>query len=275
MQKNESRSKDTKEKQKDYYVSVTVCQILLCALLLGILALVLKGSGSDTVKNQLNDIMTSKIEYEDVSAAVSEYIGNASSWAVFGDNISYSETTKAEEAQPSEKEETVSAETTDETTSEEVPMGGRDVKAYEAKTNTSFAPYKVTAKILNPIESGRYTSLFGYRTNPITGEFTFHTGLDIAAPKGSAIRAAWNGTVTKVGEDSQAGKYIFLEHNDGFVTFYCHCSEIVAVKGAVIRQGETIAFVGSTGWSTGPHLHFEIRKDNIRLNPMWALEDDA
>ena len=78
-----------------------------------------------------------------------------------------------------------------------------------------------------------------------------------------------------MGEDSRAGKYIFLEHDDGVVTFYCHCSEITARMGDVIRGGEMIARIGSTGWSTGPHLHFEIRKDNIRLNPMWALENDC
>lgn len=272
MQKNESPGKNTKEKNKDYYVSVTVCQILLSAFLLCLLALVLRGADKESLKGQLNNIMTSQINYEDVSAAVSQYLSDADSWAVFGDNISH---TEAELTSQTQAEESTSLESTDESVAADEPMGGRDIKTYEAKTNTSFAPYKVTAKILNPIENGRYTSLFGYRTNPITGDFSFHTGLDIAAPEGSAIRAAFNGTVTKVGEDSQAGKYIFLEHNDGFVTFYCHCSEIAAQKGAVIRQGETIARVGSTGWSTGPHLHFEIRKDNIRLNPMWALEDDA
>ena len=75
-----------------------------------------------------------------------------------------------------------------------------------------------------------------------------------------------------MGEDSRAGKYIFLTHDDGYVTFYCHCSEILAEVGAVIRQGETIALVGSTGWSTGPHLHFEVRKNNIRYNPLYILE---
>ena len=257
MHKSESTDKKAQEKSKDYYVSVTVCQILLSGLLLIALALALRGGDRDTLKGQLNDIMTSQISYEDVSAAVSDYLGIADSWAVFGNNISYADS----EIAASEAETTEAETTTDE------PMGGKDVKTYEAKTNTSFAPYKVTAAILKPVENGRYTSLFGYRTNPITGEFSFHTGVDIAACQGTAIRAAWNGTVTKVGEDSQAGKYIFLEHNDGFVTFYCHCSEIVAQKGAVIRQGETIAKVGSTGWSTGPHLHFETRVGGVAQDP--------
>ena len=129
-----------------------------------------------------------------------------------------------------------------------------------------------TAKILPPIENGRYTSYFGYRISPITGEYGFHTGLDIAAPEKTKIRAAFGGTVLKSGFDEKAGNYLYLSHDDGLVTFYCHCSDILAEIGTVVRQGETIALVGSTGYSTGPHLHFEVRKDNIRYNPLWLLE---
>ncbi len=149
--------------------------------------------------------------------------------------------------------------------------GGKDIEYKSAAENTSFAPVFSTAKILPPIEDGRYTSYFGYRINPISGEYGFHGGLDIAAPEHTRIRAAFNGTVLKSGVDPQAGNYIYLSHDDGFVTFYCHCSEILAETDAVVRQGETIALVGSTGYSTGPHLHFEVRKDGIRYNPMWLL----
>ncbi len=154
-------------------------------------------------------------------------------------------------------------------------VGGDDMSLYKAEKNTSFAPFVTTDTMLNPIENGRYTSYFGYRTNPITGEWSFHTGLDIAAEKGTPIRAALSGKITRIGEDSRAGKYVFITHSDGFVTFYCHCSEILVEENMIINRGETIARVGSTGWSTGPHLHFEIRRDGIRLNPLWALENDS
>lgn len=154
-------------------------------------------------------------------------------------------------------------------------VGGEDIPIYKATQNTSFAPFVMTDKLLSPIENGRYTSYFGYRTNPITGEWSFHTGLDIAADKGTPIRAALKGRVTRIGEDSRAGKYVFITHSDGFVTFYCHCSEILVEENMNINRGETVARVGSTGWSTGPHLHFEIRRDGIRLNPLWALENDG
>ena len=153
--------------------------------------------------------------------------------------------------------------------------GGEDMNLYKAEANTSFAPFVTTDKVLSPIANGRYTSYFGYRTNPITGEWSFHTGLDIAAEKGTPIRAALSGKITRTGEDSRAGKYVFVTHSDGFVTFYCHCSEILVEENMVINRGETIAKVGSTGWSTGPHLHFEIRCDGIRLNPLWVLGNDC
>ncbi len=158
------------------------------------------------------------------------------------------------------------------TTSEYNGVGGADIEYRKAAENTSFAPVFSTSEIVSPIENGRYTSYFGYRINPITGDYGFHSGLDIAAPKGTRIRAAFNGKVIKSGFDAQAGNYMYLSHDDGFVTFYCHCSELLAEQDAVVRQGETIALVGSTGSSTGPHLHFEVRKDNIRYNPLWLLD---
>ncbi|MCM1365352.1 MAG: peptidoglycan DD-metalloendopeptidase family protein [Faecalibacterium sp.] len=194
------------------------------------------------------------------------------------------ETTKADDEITEENSETATSNEPEETTSEKAEpeamkksadstdgKGGEDI-SYKAQENTSFAPVATTAPIVAPVSSTKYTSQFGYRINPITNERSFHTGLDIAAPLGTKIRAAYAGTVRKTGEDSHSGKYIFLTHSDGFETFYCHCSEILAEQGAVIRQGETIALVGSTGWSTGPHLHFEIRKDGTRLNPLWVLE---
>ncbi len=273
---NENRKKETEENKKDYYVPVMLWQIILCVC--AVLLLFFITNGKTELKNEIFDIMQSEIDYGEVSAAVQtaiDSLGEADSWAVFGDRVLYKTETDAEKKGEVTQQEITTEQVTALSENISDSVGGVDLKTYEAKQNTSFAPYKVTAPILSPIENGRYTSYFGYRINPITGEFSFHTGLDIAATKGTAIRAAWNGTVTKVGEDSQAGKYIFLEHDDGFVTFYCHCSEITAQKGAVIRQGETIAKVGSTGWSTGPHLHFEIRKNNIRMNPLWALENDC
>ena len=120
---------------------------------------------------------------------------------------------------------------------------------------------------------GRISSPFGRRDDPFTGEASLHSGLDIAAEQGSPISAAFCGTVKKTGEDKIAGKYILLSHADGLETFYCHCSEIIAPVNAVIRRGETIALVGSTGMSTGPHLHFEVRINGLKYDPARLLFD--
>ena len=98
-----------------------------------------------------------------------------------------------------------------------------------------------------------------------------HSGVDIAADSGTEIRAAYSGIVSEVGSNSVGGNYISLVHKDGSETLYCHCSKIIAEKGAVIRAGETIALVGSTGRSTGPHLHFELTVDGNTVDPLIYL----
>lgn len=173
------------------------------------------------------------------------------------------------------------AETTESTQTQPKPLsalqektdaGGEDIALYKAAENTSFSPVATTCAPVQPVDSTNYTSYFGYRINPITNVRSFHTGLDIAAPQGTKVKAVFSATVRKTGEDSHSGKYVILTHSDGLETFYCHLSKILAEEGAVLRQGETIALVGSTGWSTGPHLHFEVRKNGERLNPLWVLE---
>ena len=149
--------------------------------------------------------------------------------------------------------------------------GGNDI---ESAKGTSFAEYFVNATPVMPVSGARITSRFGYRTHPITGKKGFHTGLDLATAEGTPISAVYFGKVTKTGEDDSWGKYVLIEHSDGFETFYCHLSEIYAEKGSVMRQGETVGLVGSTGMSTGPHLHFEVRINGIRVDPELLINAD-
>lgn len=133
------------------------------------------------------------------------------------------------------------------------------------------SPLLLTAKPQVPV-SGTVTSRFGWRENPLSaGEEDFHTGLDIAAEEGTVISAALPGTVGDVGFSQSYGNYILIEHANGLQTFYCHCSEIIACVGERIRQGERLARVGSTGYATGPHLHFEIRSDSGVSDPLVQL----
>lgn len=149
--------------------------------------------------------------------------------------------------------------------------GGEDEK-YEATENVCFAPFDTTVKMIVPTQ-GRVTSRFGYRHHPITGKFGIHNGTDIAAPEGTPICAAFNGMVEEIGYNKVRGNYILVSHGGDTQTLYMHCSEVVAPEGAVVRQGEVIAKVGSTGYSTGPHLHFSILIGGKYCNPEWLIDD--
>lgn len=117
---------------------------------------------------------------------------------------------------------------------------------------------------------GVLSSPFGERISPTTGEVTFHYGLDIAAPQGTPICSLDAGVVVQVGESSY-GNYIVVSHDNGTSALYAHCHTISATQGQVVAAGEEIAQVGSTGISTGNHLHVEIWRAGKVLNPMHYL----
>lgn len=120
---------------------------------------------------------------------------------------------------------------------------------------------------------GRITSPFGYRIHPITGTRKMHTGIDIGTSGATPpIVAANGGTVIYSGWKGGYGKTIMIDHGGGIVTLYAHCSSLHVSKGATVSRGQTIANVGSTGNSTGPHLHFEVRLDGAYKNPLSYLQ---
>ncbi|ADK85696.1 Peptidase M23 [Desulfarculus baarsii DSM 2075] len=106
---------------------------------------------------------------------------------------------------------------------------------------------------------GAITSTFGTRIHPISGQEQEHTGLDLAAPEGSDIQTAAAGEVIFAGENGGYGNLVIVRHVDGRQTYYAHCQDILVAEGQQVSRGQVIATVGSTGTSTGPHLHFEVR----------------
>ncbi len=118
---------------------------------------------------------------------------------------------------------------------------------------------------------GEVSSLFGYRSDPFSGIHKLHSAVDIAVSEGTKVSAAWDGLVTKSGYDETAGNYVWMVHKNGCETLYCHCSEILVSEGDVIRAGETVALSGNTGYSTGPHLHFGVKKDGEMIDPLNYL----
>lgn len=117
----------------------------------------------------------------------------------------------------------------------------------------------------------RISSPFGWRIHPTLGVNKFHNGVDMAAPKGTDILAAFSGEVVAATYNSSMGNYVMMNHGNGFYTIYMHASKLCVSPGDIIIEGEKIAEVGSTGRSTGPHLHFGVRKNGEYVNPMDYL----
>ncbi len=115
--------------------------------------------------------------------------------------------------------------------------------------------------------SGHITSLFGWRRSPFGFGRDFHTGIDIAAPGGTPIQATAPGTVTMTGWAGGYGLIIRIQHKYGFMTYYAHCSRIIAQIGDTVKKGQIIGYVGQTGASTGNHCHYEVRLGDVPINP--------
>ena len=114
----------------------------------------------------------------------------------------------------------------------------------------------------------RITSKYGMRTHPITGVYKLHTGVDISAPMGANFIAANDGIVTKAGMNSAYGNMVIIDHGGGISTLYAHGSEILVHVGQTVKKGDAVLKVGSTGYSTGPHAHFEVRINGVVTDPM-------
>ncbi len=146
-------------------------------------------------------------------------------------------------------------------------------KALEAQIRNYQSKNKValgSGKLVWPTK-GRISSYFGWRIHPILKKQKYHTGIDVAARSGSPIVAADSGVVIFSGNNGGYGKVVILDHGAGISTVYAHCLVLLVKKGEIVGKGNLIAKVGSTGFSTGPHLHFEVRKNGTPVNPLGSL----
>lgn len=310
----ETRRPEKRKKEKDDgFFSVTLCQIIFTVIAVLSLLVLSKsgGTAAQNIKDDFGILMNNSFLKENISdtlKSIKDYLDSPAELSVFKlfsmettasaektdafeqtsvatTTEEYSSTFETEASKESEPEKettpkvSTAEKTTEKATAKKTSLSSS--KTFESgkseeksvKTVATAATIESESKIVSPV-NGWYSSYYGYRTNPITGNNTLHTGIDIAAAQGTKIKAAYSGVVRKVGEDSRSGKYLYLTHSDKTETLYCHCSKILVKEGAVIRQGETVALVGSTGWSTGPHLHFEIHKNGERLDPLPFLKDD-
>lgn len=141
----------------------------------------------------------------------------------------------------------------------------------ELPENTSMDWYNLhLEKIVSPVNATT-TSSFGWRENPIEGGQQFHHGVDLGVPLGTDVLAFAAGTVEYIGENDIYGLYLQIDHGNGIKSFYAHCSKLCVRQGRIVEAGEKVAESGETGNATGPHLHLELKRDGIYLNPLQYL----
>ncbi len=161
------------------------------------------------------------------------------------------------------------------------PAGDEPTDAFGAvieRLDSALAHYSdarraaVSVPLANPLPGRAISSNFGVRKDPLVGRRAMHSGLDFSAPRGAPILAAADGLVVKAGRHGGYGKMVEIRHADGFVTRYAHMNRINVTKGQSVERGAIVGKVGSTGRSTGPHLHYEVRRQGDALNPMRFLK---
>ncbi|HEY2145969.1 MAG TPA: M23 family metallopeptidase [Steroidobacteraceae bacterium] len=125
-----------------------------------------------------------------------------------------------------------------------------------------------------PVEEGWISSYFGRRADPFTGYTAVHKGVDFAGAEGTKVTAVAAGLVTYAGDRSGYGQMVEINHGNGLATRYCHNEQILVKQGDMVRKGQDVALMGSTGRSTGPHVHFEVLKNGVQVDPLRFIGED-
>lgn len=146
----------------------------------------------------------------------------------------------------------------------------------ETAYSAPFAQPTVSVPSRMPLEGASLTSGYGMRTHPVLGGRRQHTGIDLAASTGTPVYATADGVVGRADWYSSYGLYIAIEHGASMQTRYAHLSRLAVAAGDNVKKGDLIGYVGSTGRSTGPHLHYEVRIDGLAVNPIpYMVESEA
>ncbi len=143
-----------------------------------------------------------------------------------------------------------------------------ELKVFENLLNGGSKLREESFLVGNPVHVGYMSSSFGYRIDPFHGNIAFHRGMDFAGPSGSDIVATGDGMVIQAGDHAGYGKMVELAHGDGITTVYAHASQVLVKVGDIVRKGQPVAKLGSTGRSTGPHVHYEVRRHGVAINPV-------
>lgn len=248
--------KGKKSEHKEKYMSIMITQTVVAFVLIALMLISIKTGGkfADMMSDGYNEFMSEELSAEFFSEAFVRIDEFADVFAQSSENVNAETESAAED-------------------STWLSAGGKDLEftSLDALEGICFENIDVGFEMAEPLGNYMISSPFGYRIGPISGEPGIHTGLDMAADYGTEIFAAADGIVVDAAWDDSYGNYIKIQHINNTVTIYAHCSSLVADEGDNVRTGDVIAKVGSTGDSTGNHLHFEVRKDNIRISPEFLL----
>lgn len=250
-----------KEQKNDKYMVVMVTQTVVAFVLIALMLISIKTGGkfARIMAEGYEKYMAEEFSEEDFSEAFARV-------EEFADVFAHVDNDNPEDAK-NDGTETVTEDAS------VVVAGGKDLDftSLDALEGICFDNVDVGFVMIEPLVNYEISSEFGYRIGPISGQPGIHTGLDMAAGYGEKIKAVADGIVADAAWDDSYGNYIKIQHENNTVSIYAHCSSLVASEGDKVKAGDTIAKVGSTGDSTGNHLHFEVRKDNIRINPSYLL----
>lgn len=262
---------DKKEERKDFFVKITTIQLILAAAIFCLCFFGGRAAGED--ENRL------AADYRRMTAQDMSLDDLKALFAQKGGNRTDEEGTTA----PDETDKDAVAPTEEKTTAVFEPVTLPEASGLQlglSKTGAASAAFLSAQLHTTPVfpVSGSISSSFGSRVSPIYHYDETHKGVDIAAKQGSTIRAVMDGVVSMVDRTPGRGNFIILDHGETaegkIQTLYQHCDKILLDVGTVVRAGEAIALVGSTGDCTGPHLHLEYRVDGECRDPIAALFSD-
>ncbi|MBP2655054.1 MAG: Peptidase [Firmicutes bacterium] len=215
------------------------------------------------VKAENDAVLATRAELESERAAVVEL------------EKAIAEQKKIIEASKKEREAVLKSVTDNRDTAEkayqDLVATSKDIEARLQQSQYASQAVGSTGAMMWPVSGGTVTSPFGWRTHPVFGTARFHSGIDIGVDYGTPVRAADGGVVVTAGWMSGYGYGVIIDHGSGISTVYGHNSELLVSEGQRVAKGQQIARAGSTGYSTGPHCHFEVRKNGSPVSPLSYL----
>lgn len=281
-----SRPHHRKKGQEEQFPSKErrrMTQLLICLLLFGVLLIgrAMPGGQVSAVIDKVNGLIHENTDFRETFSRVGKSVSEGEPFhetfgtffsSVFGGGEEEIDAGTGEmEGRENEEDDGMVETEESEAEPEEAPEA-ETAEPVQVEPTAGVTMQK--EELVTPV-NGIITSSFGYRSHPIDGEWKHHDGVDIIAEEGTPILAFASGKVDYIGESPSYGLYLQLKHDNGMTSFYAHCSEIHVRKGARVSGGESIGKVGSTGNVTGPHLHFELKKDGVRVDPTVYIHTEA